>query len=138
MWLFALLLLAGVWAGLQNALAGGGSFITLPALILSGMSPLAANITSTVALFPGQVTSGLSGRSLVSGAARLSFRALFLISIAGGALGGLLLLNTPSSIFARLVPWLVLFATLVFAWGSFLRRPREDAAHIGPGAAAML
>jgi uncharacterized protein len=138
MWLFALLLLAGVWAGLQNALAGGGSFITLPALILSGMSPLAANITSTVALFPGQVTSGLSGRSLVSGAARLSFRALFLISIAGGALGGLLLLNTPSSIFARLVPWLVLFATLVFAWGSFLRRPREDAAHIGPGAAAVL
>jgi uncharacterized membrane protein YfcA len=138
MGLFALLLIAGLWAGLQNALAGGGSFITLPALIVSGMSPLAANITSTVALFPGQVTSGLSGRSLVSGAARLSFRALFLISVAGGAVGGLLLLNTPSSIFARLVPWLVLFATIVFAWGSSLRKPQEEGAHIGPGAAGVL
>lgn len=136
--LFALLLFAGLWAGLQNALAGGGSFITLPALILSGMSPLAANITSTVALFPGQVTSGFSGRSLVSGVAKLSFRSLFFISIAGGALGGLLLLNTPSSIFARLVPWLVLFATVVFAWGSFRRRPIEDGGHIGPGTAAVL
>ena len=136
--MFALLLVAGLWAGLQNALAGGGSFITLPALILSGMSPLAANITSTVALFPGQVTSGFSGRSLVSGAGRLSFRMLFIISMAGGALGGLLLLNTPSTIFARLVPWLVLFATVVFAWGSFLRKPNESGAHIGPAAAAVL
>lgn len=59
--LLTLILLAGLWAGLQNSLAGGGSFITLPVLILSGLSPLAANITSTVALFPGQVTSGLSG-----------------------------------------------------------------------------
>ena len=78
------------------ALAGSGSFITLPALIISGMSPLAANITSTVALFPGQVTAGFAGRSLVSGVGRLSFRALFVLSLAGGAAGGLLLLNTPS------------------------------------------
>jgi len=137
--IYALLLAAGLWAGMQNALAGGGSFITLPALILAGMTPLAANITSTVALFPGQVTSGVSGRSLVSGAGRLSFKALFAISVAGGVVGGLLLLNTPSSIFARLVPWLVLFATLVFAWGSFLRKPKPDGeAHIGPGTAGVL
>ena len=136
--LFALLLFAGVWAGLQNSLAGGGSFITLPALILSGMSPLAANITSTIALFPGQLTSGFSGRSLVSGAGKLTFRRLFFVSIAGGALGGLLLLNTPSSVFARLVPWLVLFATVVFAWGSFVRKPKEGGAHIGVGAATVL
>lgn len=136
--LLALLFLAGLWAGVQNALAGGGSFITLPALILSGMSPLAANITSTVALFPGQVASGFSGRGLVSGAGRLSFRALFIISIAGGSLGGLLLLHTPSSIFARLVPWLVLFATIVFAWGNFLRKPKQDGSHIGPGLGAVL
>ena len=62
--LLAVVFFAGLWAGLQNALAGGGSFITLPALIVTGMSPLAANITSTVALFPGQLTSGVSGRSL--------------------------------------------------------------------------
>lgn len=133
MLMLLLIFAAGLWAGLQNALAGGGSFVTLPALIMSGMSPLAANISSTVALFPGQVTSGLAGRSLVTGAGRLSFKALFGISVVGGALGGLLLLNTPSSIFSRLVPWLVLFATAMFAWGSFRRKPANlAAAQIGP------
>ena len=63
--MFFLLFLAGLWAGAQNALAGGGSFVTLPALVLAGLDPRAANITSTVALFPGQVTSGLAARSLV-------------------------------------------------------------------------
>lgn len=137
MLLLLLVFVAGLWAGLQNALAGGGSFVTLPALIVSGMSPLAANITSTVALFPGQVTSGLAGRKLVTGAGRLPFKALFILSIVGGALGGLLLLNTPSRVFARLVPWLVLFATAVFAWGSFRRKPAESAAHLGPWAAGV-
>ena len=135
--LLVLVLIAGLWAGLQNTLAGGGSFITLPALIISGMSPLAANITSTVALFPGQVTAGLAGRSLVSGVGRLSFRALFVLSLAGGAAGGLLLLNTPPTVFARLVPWLVLFATAVFAWGSFRSKPSDGATHIGPRTAAV-
>jgi len=135
--LLLLVLAAGLWAGLQNTLAGGGSFITLPALIVSGMSPLAANITSTVALFPGQVTSGLAGRSLVTGAGRLTFRWLFALSLAGGAVGGLLLLNTPPTVFARLVPWLVLFATAVFAWGSFRRKPLEGSAHIGPKTAGV-
>jgi uncharacterized membrane protein YfcA len=136
--LLLLILLAGLWAGLQNALAGGGSFVTLPALIVGGLSPLAANITSTVALFPGQVTSGLAGRRLVTGAQGLPFKALFLISLAGGAAGGLLLLNTPSSVFARLVPWLVLFATVVFAYGSFFRRPAQDGrVQLGPVGAGL-
>jgi uncharacterized membrane protein YfcA len=135
--LLLLVLAAGLWAGLQNTLAGGGSFITLPALIVSGMSPLAANITSTVALFPGQVTSGLAGRSLVTGVGRLTFRWLFALSLAGGGVGGVLLLNTPPTVFARLVPWLVLFATSVFAWGSFRRKPLEGGAHIGPKSAGL-
>ena len=130
--LIGIIILAGFWAGLQNSLAGGGSFVTLPVLILSGMSPLAANITSTVALFPGQVTSGFTGRRLVTGAGKLSFRALFVISIFGGAAGGLLLLNTPSSVFTSLVPWLVLFATAVFAWGSFFSKPGDVHSHLGP------
>jgi uncharacterized membrane protein YfcA len=130
MWI--VLLLAGVWAGAQNALAGGGSFVTLPTLILSGLDARAANITSTIALFPGQVTTGLAGRRLVSGAERLSFRALFVISLCGGVLGALLLLATPASFFARLVPWLVLFATVVFAWGSFLRKAPAEGAGLGP------
>nr|WP_254224670.1 TSUP family transporter [Burkholderia multivorans] len=77
-----------MWAGLQNALAGGGSFVTLPALIVFGMSPLAANITSTVALFPAQVATGWASRHMVRGAGKLPFRALFAISVVGGALGG--------------------------------------------------
>lgn len=136
--LLTIVFLAGLWAGLQNTLAGGGSFVTLPALMLTGMSPLAANITSTLALFPAQVSTGLAGRKLATGAGRLPFKALFWISLAGGVLGGLLLLNTPSSVFARLVPWLVLFATSVFTWGNFLRKPAAPGAHIGPVAAAAV
>jgi hypothetical protein len=127
---FLILFLAAIWAGAQNALAGGGSFITLPLLILSGMNPRAANITSTIALFPGQVASGWTGRSLAEGAAGLSLRALVTISLIGGALGAGLLLVTSPSFFARLLPWLILFATIVFAWGSFGPR-RHDAAHLG-------
>src|SRR3954467_7824087 len=132
-----LLFLAGPWAGAQNALAGGGSFVTLPALVLAGLDPRAANITSTVALFPGQVTSGLAARSLVSGAQHLSFRALFAISLVGGALGAILLLATPVVAFARMVPWLVLFATGMFAWGSFARRP-SSTVPLGPVPAGVI
>jgi uncharacterized membrane protein YfcA len=119
------LFFVAVWAGVQNALAGGGTFLTLPALMLTGMSALAANITSTVALFPGQVTSSWGGRHHVAGAGGLGFRALVVISLVGGVLGAILLLVMPSGIFARMVPWLVLFATSVFAWGSF--GPRRTA-----------
>ena len=122
---------------MQNALAGGGSFITLPALILTGLDARAANITSTIALFPGQLSTGLAGRKLVRGAESLSFRALLLISLVGGALGGLLLLVTPASFFARMVPWLVLFATAVFAYGSFGRRKTDHVRlNLGPAQAA--
>ncbi|HUA89951.1 MAG TPA: sulfite exporter TauE/SafE family protein [Steroidobacteraceae bacterium] len=116
---FVILFVAALWAGVQNALAGGGSFITLPSLMLTGMDARAANITSTVALFPAQLATGWTGRQHVGGAAQLSFRVLVIISLVGGALGALLLLYTSPAIFARLVPWLVLFATAVFAWGSF-------------------
>src|SRR3954452_9520078 len=120
--MFFLLFVAGLWAGAQNALAGGGSFVTLPALVLAGLDPRAANITSTVALFPGQVTSGLAARSLVSGAQHLSFRALFAISLIGGALGAILLLATPVVAFARMVPWLRPFSEGVVGLGRVARR----------------
>ncbi len=133
-----LVLAAGLWAGAQNALAGGGSFVTLPTLILSGLDPRAANITSTIALFPGQVTTGWVGRKAATGAGALSLRALVLISLTGGACGAALLLLTPASFFARLVPFLVLFATAVFAWGSFFRRKQETAApRLGKRGAAV-
>ena len=134
----AVLFATGVWAGVQNALAGGGSFVTLAALVICGLDARAANITSTVALFPGQVSTGLAGRSMVSGAQGLSFRILLVISLIGGLLGGLLLLWTPASFFARIVPFMVLFATGVFAWGSFGRRSAPaGVVDLGPRAAAL-
>ena len=120
-----ILFLVAVWAGIQNALAGGGTFLTLPALMFTNMSALAANITSTVALFPGQITSSWAGRDHVAGAGGLSFRALVWISLAGGVLGAVLLLVTPSDIFKVMVPWLVLFATGIFAYGSFVPRKND-------------
>ena len=132
------LFVASLLAGAQNALAGGGSFVTLPALLLAGLDPRAANVTSTVALFPGQVLSGWAGRRLVKGTAGLSFPALCAVSLAGGAVGAVLLLATPASFFARLVPWLVLFATCVFAWGSFFRRPASSARRIGAVPAGLV
>jgi len=134
----ALLFVAALWAGVQNALAGGGSFVTLPALILSGLDARAANIASTIALFPGQSTTGFVGRKMARGAAGLSFRTLIIISLVGGALGAGLLLATPSSFFARLVPWLVLFATGLFAYGSFFRKSGVDGPRLDPRVSGAL
>jgi uncharacterized membrane protein YfcA len=131
-----ILFVVALIAGTLNALAGGGSFITFPALLLAGLDARAANITSTVALLPGQAISGWAGRRFVRGAGALPFRRLAAISLAGGAIGAALLLATPASFFARLVPWLVLFATAVFAWGSFARRPA--AARLGTLPAAAM
>ena len=117
-----LIALAGLYAGTQNTLAGGGSFITFPALLLAGLNPLAANITSTIALFPNQITSALAGHKLAAGSGKISLLQLFALSIAGGIVGALLLLNTPVTIFADLVPWLVLAATVIFIWGTFRKK----------------
>jgi uncharacterized membrane protein YfcA len=133
-WPDSLLLVAAFIAGAQNALAGGGSFLTFPALLFAGFDPRAANITSTLGLFPCQVTTSLSGLNMVEGAAGLSIRTLFVISIIGGGIGAVLLLETPVSIFTHLVPYLVLFATVVFAWGSFFakKRAEDEPPHISP------
>lgn len=112
--------------------------MTLPALILAGLSPLAANITSTVALFPGQVSSGLAGRQLVTGVGQLSFKLLFGVSLTGGIVGAILLLNTPSSVFAKIVPWLVLFGTSVFTWGSFFRKQEQAQTQLGATSTAVI
>jgi hypothetical protein len=118
----ALLIAAGLWAGAQNALAGGGAFVTLPVLMATGLDARIANLTSTVALFPGQVVAGFRGRTMVADRTVLPVVVLVAINLGGGAVGAGLLLITPSAAFARLVPWLVLFATGLFMAGGLRAR----------------
>lgn len=97
----------------MNAIAGGGTLITFPALVAAGLSPLVANATSTVALVPGALTSMLGYRAELAGARRWAI-SLALPSLLGGALGAWLLLHTPGATFGHVVPWLVLGATALF------------------------
>jgi uncharacterized membrane protein YfcA len=135
--LLTVLFIASLWAGLQNALAGGGTFITLPLLMLTGMDARAANVTSTIALFPAQLVTGLTVRKSAAGTDSLSLGALMGISLMGGAIGAVLLLVTPSDFFAVMVPWLVLFATALFAYGSFMPRKTGARPWLGRNGAAM-
>jgi uncharacterized protein len=109
---------AALLAGFVNSIAGGGTLLTFPALVAAGLSPLAANATSTVALLPAALSSMLGYRGELAGARR--WAALFALpSLVGGGIGALLLLRTSSAAFDRIVPWLVLGATTLF----LLQRP---------------
>ena len=113
----ALLAGAGFLAGAMNAAAGGGSFVSFPALVFAGVPPLYANASSTVALFPGAVTSSWAYRHALDGIGGVTLPVLLAVSVLGGLLGAALLLATPPGVFDVLVPWLLLLATLAFAFG---------------------
>jgi uncharacterized protein len=117
---FISLILAGLLAGAMNAVAGGGSFVTFPVLVLVGLPPIAANVSSTVALFPGTLASTWAYRNDLRGVAGIGLKVLVPISLAGGLAGAVLLLVTPGSAFDRVIPWLLLLATLTFAGGRHL------------------
>jgi uncharacterized protein len=108
---------AGVLAGMMNALAGGGSFVTLPALIAVGVPSVMANTTSTVALFPGQLTSAWTYRDGLGPLGEVSLRSLLLATFIGGVLGALLLLRTPIAAFDLILPWLLAIATVALVFG---------------------
>ena len=114
--------LAAFAAGVLNAIAGGGSFLTFPALVFAGVPPLAANATSAVAVSPGYLGSTLGFRSeLRTLPGRLLGREVTVAAI-GGLIGAGLLLLTPAKLFAGIVPWLLLLATALFALGPRLSR----------------
>jgi uncharacterized membrane protein YfcA len=117
---FLTLVLAGLLAGTMNAVAGGGSFVSFPVMVLVGLPPIAANATSTVALFPGTMASTWAYRDSLSGIAGISLKRLLPISLAGGVIGAILLLVTPGGAFDLVIPWLLLLATLTFAGGRHL------------------
>jgi uncharacterized protein len=110
---------AAFLGGALNALAGGGTLVTFPALIFAGLNPIDANASSVVALFPGTFSSVWAYRRSIASITEVNVTGFVVLSLIGGLVGALLLLWTPSAIFADLVPWLVLFATVVFAVGNF-------------------
>jgi uncharacterized membrane protein YfcA len=117
-----LLFVIAIVGGTLNSVAGGGSFFTFPVLIFTGVPSIQANATSTVALWPGSVASiGAYRRELV-GQDRILVITLVSSSLAGGVLGAILLLHTPQSIFNVILPYLLLIATLLFAFSGTITK----------------
>lgn len=120
-----LLFFAGVLGGALNAVAGGGSFIAFPALLFSGVAPISANATNAVALWVGVTASTGAYRRHLDIARRVMIP-LAVASVIGGVTGAFLLLRTPAHTFLRILPWLMLGATLLFVFGGRLSRGRKS------------
>jgi uncharacterized membrane protein YfcA len=138
-----LLVTAGLLGGAGNALAGGGTFFTFPAMLEVGLPPVTANASNAVALYPGRFPSVLAGRrELMQIRSRLLRGCL--IAALGSLVGAWLLLATQERVFTGLIPWLMLFATLLFAFGAKLvaatqrLAPRRGARGMGLGLALVL
>lgn len=112
---------AGVAAGAINSIAGGGTLISFPALLWIGRDPIVANATNTVAIWPGSLAGAYGFRRELS-TVRRWLLLLIVPSLLGGALGSWLLLRTPSSVFERLVPFLILGATLLLAFQELISK----------------
>ncbi|MBB4197768.1 hypothetical protein GGD83_001560 [Rhodoblastus sphagnicola] len=108
---------AGLLGGAMNAIAGGGSFVTLPALVAAGVPSLNANATSTVALVPSALATAFAYRKDFQNFESVKFSTMAALSVVGGVLGALLLISTPQRVFDDIFPFLLLFGVLVFAFG---------------------
>ena len=114
--------LAGLAAGAMNAAAGGGSFVSVPALIYCGVPSVSSNMSSTIALYPGSITSACVYRGRFLSILEMPVKALFLTTLVGGLCGALLLLFTSNAIFDNIIPWLLLLGSVAFAFGPWLGR----------------
>jgi uncharacterized protein len=112
------LFFAALLAGVLNSVAGGGSFISFPALLFSGVAPIPANATNTCALWPGTIASAVAYRKAITREARRLLLPLIVLGAIGGILGANILLRTPQETFMKLIPWLLLLATLVFLFSA--------------------
>jgi uncharacterized membrane protein YfcA len=129
---------AALGAGLMNSVAGGGSFLTFPALVFTGVPSIVANATSTVALFPGALASAWAYRHDFAGLEKIAIKPAIVISIAGGIVGALLLLSTSQKTFDVIIPWLLLGATLVFALGPRVMKRLRRQEWMGPNTLLIL
>jgi len=116
-----LLIAAAFGAGVLNTVAGGGTFLTFPALVFTGVPPVAANATSAVAVFPGYLGGALGFRAELSAFDGKRLVRLVLITLAGGVVGSGLLLISSNATFSAVVPFLLLAATLAFLFGDRIR-----------------
>lgn len=135
---FLLIFGAGLLAGAMNALAGGGTFVTLPALISVGLPSVQANASSTVGLFPGTAASAWAYRDGLGPIGAVALRPLLWVTVLGGAMGALLLLWTSSRTFDFLLPWLLLTATVTLAFGRQLGESLRRRYHIRPAAVVFI
>lgn len=119
-------------AGVMNSVAGGGSFLSFPALMAAGVPAISANATNSAALWVGSV-GGARGYAPEVREQRGLLTPVLVVSIVGSLAGAVLLIRTPAHLFERMIPWLLLFATIVFAVSPLLRRRRTArAAHHAP------
>ena len=118
----ALILLAAFGAGILNTIAGGGTFLTFPALVFSGIPPVAANATSAVAVFPGYLGGAVGFRKELKEFNRKSLVRLVIVTLAGGLAGSLLLTVSSNQAFSVVVPFLLFGATLAFLYGDRFRK----------------
>jgi uncharacterized membrane protein YfcA len=125
---------AGLAAGAMNALAGGGSFVSLPAMIAAGVPSVQANTSSTVALFPGGLASAWAYRDGLGPVGTVSLRPLMLVTLLGGVAGAGLLLLTPTTTFDVVLPWLLLVAFLALGFGRSLGEWLRQRCRIRPWA----
>jgi uncharacterized membrane protein YfcA len=133
----ALLLIAGLGAGTVNAIAGGGSLITFPAMLAIGMPPVAANVSNALSVAPGYASSVAGSRADLTGQGRRIRQVI--PSALLGALGGCaLLLNTPRHVFDLVVPFLVMGAALTLAFQARIRRLVGHPRHVTPGRATVM
>jgi uncharacterized membrane protein YfcA len=116
-----LLIAAGFFAGILNTIAGGGTFLTFPALVLVGIPPVAANATSTVAAFPGYLAGAVGFRRELAAFTGPELLRHLCVTMAGGLVGSLLLLFSSNDAFSALVPFLLFAATLAFLYGDRVR-----------------
>lgn len=135
------LFVAALFGGALNALAGGGSFIVLPALLYAGVPPVAANATNTAALWPGSLSGAWALRREIV-RARSWLIGLSAVSLIGGLVGGLLLVRTSDSGFLRLLPWLMLIAAVTFTVGDLVtgrvRTPRHPMSRLAIAAQLLI
>ena len=119
---FLLLFIAGVLGGMLNAVAGGGTFITFPALVFTGVPPIAANATTTVAALPGYLAASVGFRRDIRAIDQAPLGRVTLWTMIGGATGSALLMVSSNKAFSLLVPFLLLGATLIFLYGPRIRQ----------------